>query len=159
MELNYENLKTQGNNKFKLGQYESAIKCYTDAIKLKEDEPITYSNRALCYINLRRFFEAKRDCDKAINLDPKQIKAYYRRAMALKELMRYQSALEDFLMVEKLDPDFPLTEKEIKKMERTIQGDKRIDFKDFKKPDDLLSKLPLKRFELNNQYSGVKNYN
>lgn len=42
--------------------------------------------RALCYLTLKQHKEAVQDCTEALRLDPKNVKAFYRRAQALKEL-------------------------------------------------------------------------
>lgn len=42
--------------------------------------------RALCYLSLKQYKEAVQDCTEALSLDPKNVKALYRRAQALKEL-------------------------------------------------------------------------
>lgn len=42
--------------------------------------------RALCYLKLERFAEAKQDCDAALKLEPTNKKAFYRRALANKGL-------------------------------------------------------------------------
>lgn len=42
--------------------------------------------RALCYLKVERFAEAKQDCDAALKLEPTNKKAFYRRAMANKGL-------------------------------------------------------------------------
>ena len=46
--------------------------------------PKLYSNRAMCYTKLMSFDLSLKDCDKAIELDPKFIKAYLRKANAQK---------------------------------------------------------------------------
>lgn len=43
-------------------------------------------SRALCYLNLKRYKEAIQDCTEALKLDTKNVKAFYRRAQAYKEL-------------------------------------------------------------------------
>lgn len=42
--------------------------------------------RALCYLKVERFSEAKQDCDAALKLEPTNKKAFYRRALANKGL-------------------------------------------------------------------------
>lgn len=43
-------------------------------------------SRALCYLKLQRFGEAKQDCDAALELEPDNKKAFFRRALANKGL-------------------------------------------------------------------------
>ena len=43
-------------------------------------------SRALCYLKVERFAEAKQDCDTALSLEPTNKKAFYRRALANKGL-------------------------------------------------------------------------
>uniref|UniRef100_A0A4W5PUU3 Uncharacterized protein n=1 Tax=Hucho hucho TaxID=62062 RepID=A0A4W5PUU3_9TELE len=45
--------------------------------------------RALCFLKLDMFAEAKQDCDSALRLEPANKKAFYRRAMANKGLKDY----------------------------------------------------------------------
>lgn len=42
--------------------------------------------RALCYLSLKMYKEAVSDCDMALLMDSANIKAFYRRAHAYKEL-------------------------------------------------------------------------
>lgn len=52
--------------------------------------------RALCYLTLKQYKEAAQDCTEALRLDPKNVKALYRRAQALKELKVSQEVLKSF---------------------------------------------------------------
>lgn len=52
--------------------------------------------RALCYLTLKQHKEAVQDCTEALRLDPKNVKAFYRRAQALKELKVSQEFLTSF---------------------------------------------------------------
>lgn len=42
--------------------------------------------RALCYLALKQYKEAVKDCTEALKLDGKNVKAFYRRAQAYKAL-------------------------------------------------------------------------
>ncbi|KAL0948329.1 hypothetical protein HGRIS_010916 [Hohenbuehelia grisea] len=70
---------------------------YTRAIIVSpEPEPVFYSNRAACYMNLGKLDAAVQDCDSALSLDPTYIKALNRRAGAYEKLNKYEEALRDY---------------------------------------------------------------
>ncbi len=62
---NVENIVWFGRRTAYLGQYEEAIKIYTDGIKKFPKEPQFYRHRGHRYISLRKFDEAIRDLEKA----------------------------------------------------------------------------------------------
>lgn len=78
--------KTRGNDCVKNGQHEKAVKYYTEAINLNKSDPVFYTNRALCYLKQSKFVECIDDCTKAIGLDAKAVKAYYRRMQAREQM-------------------------------------------------------------------------
>mmetsp|Transcript_2402 Transcript_2402/g.5113 ORF Transcript_2402/g.5113 Transcript_2402/m.5113 type:complete len:351 (-) Transcript_2402:58-1110(-) len=111
-DLTVEELKSRGNEHFKAKELESAIVYYTAALDLLEEgdpkppeaeDPkyasVLYGNRSQCYINLCRevngedpaigkeargyAMKANMDSAKAIELDPTNGKAYYRRGCAV----------------------------------------------------------------------------
>lgn len=53
-------------------------------------------NRAFAHIRLENYGAAVADADKALDLDPKYIKGYYRRADANFMLTRFKDAVKDF---------------------------------------------------------------
>jgi len=66
---------------------------------------ILHSNRALAYIKLRRWTEVVEDCSAALRLMPGNVKANYRRALALFELEQFEAALGDIEHAVPLLPD------------------------------------------------------
>ncbi|KAG8931819.1 hypothetical protein FRC02_002113 [Tulasnella sp. 418] len=63
-----EQLKEQGNDKFKKKMYTEAIELYTRAIELNPNEPSYLTNRAAAYMALKRFKPALEDCRTAASL-------------------------------------------------------------------------------------------
>ena len=93
--------KERGNKRFAGKQYAKAISEYTQAIALADDENDPevakyYGNRAQCHACLEQHAEAESDCDAALRLDPKYVKALVRRANAREKLGRPEQAMVDF---------------------------------------------------------------
>uniref|UniRef100_A0A8C0IAH5 Translocase of outer mitochondrial membrane 34 n=1 Tax=Bubo bubo TaxID=30461 RepID=A0A8C0IAH5_BUBBB len=96
-------LKEEGNELVKKGNHKKAVEKYSESLKLNQ-ECATYTNRALCYLALKQYKEAVQDCSEALKLDPKNVKALYRRAQALKELKDYKSSIADIKSLLKTEP-------------------------------------------------------
>lgn len=87
-------LKEDGNEAFRQGDYKKAVELYTSALMIKEDNHILYTNRAQSLIKLQKYLDASHDCRKAIKLKPDFIKAYIHLSKALKELGEFQEAID-----------------------------------------------------------------
>ncbi|XP_038657664.1 mitochondrial import receptor subunit TOM70 [Scyliorhinus canicula] len=99
-----QSAKNKGNKFFKAGKFEQAIQCYTEAISLcplnqKQDLSTFYQNRAAAFEQLQKWNEVAQDCTKAVELNPKYIKALYRRAKAYEKLDNKKECLEDVTAV------------------------------------------------------------
>lgn len=70
------------------------MESYSEMIKRAPDDARGYSNRAACYIKLLAFPSAVTDCDEALKLDTKFIRAYLRKAQALQAMREYNKALD-----------------------------------------------------------------
>ncbi|KAF7328823.1 ADP/ATP carrier receptor [Mycena venus] len=98
--------KTKGNAAYSSKKFAAAARLYTLAIDVApKPEPVYYSNRAACYVNMTppKHELVVEDCDEALKLDPIYVKALNRRAMALEGLHRYIEALRDFTAATILD--------------------------------------------------------
>ncbi|XP_072901236.1 mitochondrial import receptor subunit TOM70 [Hemitrygon akajei] len=99
-----QSAKNKGNKYFKAGKFEQAIQCYTEAISLcpldqKQDLSTFYQNRAAAFEQQQKWKEVAEDCSKAVELNPKYIKALYRRAKAYEKLDNKKECLEDVTAV------------------------------------------------------------
>ncbi|KAK3190549.1 Palmitoyl-protein thioesterase 1 [Lecanicillium sp. MT-2017a] len=116
-------LKNQGNKSFAAGDFPQAIKLYSEAIDLDSSQPAFFTNRAQAYIKTEAYGYAISDADKAIEIDPKLIKAYYRRGLARTAILRPKEAIDDFKECVRLDPankDARLKLEECKKIVRQL---------------------------------------
>ncbi|XP_002012588.3 tetratricopeptide repeat protein 12 [Drosophila mojavensis] len=76
-----------GNADYRQGNYENAVRMYSQALENIKDSPVLYINRSLSYIKLSQFKRAIIDCDFVLNkLDEKNMRAWLYRAMAYKGL-------------------------------------------------------------------------
>lgn len=86
--------RERGNEFFKASKFVDGVREYTESIKRNDKDPRNYSNRAACYAKLLAMNEAEKDCNTAIALDPKFIKAYIRKAAVLHTKKEYMSCVD-----------------------------------------------------------------
>jgi protein-histidine N-methyltransferase len=95
-----ESCKEMGNKAFNNNEYEKAINWYTKGLELNPNHNILLSNRSAVYLLLHDYEKALEDSSKSIAIDPRYIKAYHRKASALREVSKFQEAL--FILSEAL---------------------------------------------------------
>ncbi|XP_069676351.1 stress-induced-phosphoprotein 1 [Periplaneta americana] len=98
-----EEEKEKGNELFKNGDYATAMKHYTEAIKRNPDDPKYYSNRAACYTKLAAFDLGLKDCEKCVELDPKFIKGWIRKGKILQGMQQHSKAISAYQKALELD--------------------------------------------------------
>ncbi|XP_072221494.1 uncharacterized protein [Leuresthes tenuis] len=96
-------LANAGNRLAASGQYEMAVRCFTDAIKYNPKEFKLFGNRSLCYERLQQYENALRDADVALSMKPNWIKGFFRKGKALCGLKRYYEASLIYKKVLKLE--------------------------------------------------------
>uniref|UniRef100_A0A3B4BJ94 Sperm associated antigen 1 n=1 Tax=Periophthalmus magnuspinnatus TaxID=409849 RepID=A0A3B4BJ94_9GOBI len=79
-EARFTLLKQEGNELVKKGSFQEAMEKYTQCLTLQPNECAMYTNRYALTS------KAKQDCDSALELEPSNKKAFYRRALAHKGL-------------------------------------------------------------------------
>ncbi|XP_061687624.1 mitochondrial import receptor subunit TOM34 isoform X2 [Syngnathoides biaculeatus] len=98
-------LKEEGNALVKKGEHAQAADKYTLSILHHGREAATFTNRALCFLALKRYHDAASDCDAALAIDGTNIKALYRRALAQKELKDMKSCVRDLNKLLEVEPN------------------------------------------------------
>uniref|UniRef100_A0A671Y7K4 Unc-45 myosin chaperone A n=1 Tax=Sparus aurata TaxID=8175 RepID=A0A671Y7K4_SPAAU len=100
-------LKEEGNTLFKAGDMQGALCCYTKALKLSDrqaESAVLYRNRSACYLKLEEYSKAEADASKALDTDPGDVKARFRRAQAFQKLGRLDQAFLDAQRCAQLEP-------------------------------------------------------
>ncbi|ORX70789.1 TPR-like protein [Linderina pennispora] len=90
-----QSLKTRGNKFFMAKRFPKAIEMYTQALRFDED-PVFLSNRAACYAASEENDKVIEDCTRALELEPRYVKALMRRAQAYENIDRFRDSLYDF---------------------------------------------------------------
>ncbi|XP_015001272.3 sperm-associated antigen 1 isoform X1 [Macaca mulatta] len=119
-EKTFKALKEEGNQCVNDKNYKDALRKYSECLKINNKECAIYTNRALCYLKLCQFEEAKQDCDQALQLDDGNVKACYRRALAHKGLKNYQKSLIDLNKVLLLDSSIIEAKMELEEVTRLL---------------------------------------
>lgn len=73
--------------------------------ELKQMLLVGYLNLALCYLKLNKLKECIVNCDQALEIDPKNVKAHFRKGLAYMPTNDYEKALKQFETVLEIDPN------------------------------------------------------
>lgn len=103
-------LKLKGNKHFKAKRFQEALECYMEGLALTPYDDIAVNlvtNIAQAHIKLEEYDDAMEFLDRAIALDPKNIKAHSRKAFVLSECMdgKLEESVEWAEKAYKLDKD------------------------------------------------------
>jgi len=112
--------KQRGNEAFGSGEYAQAILLYSLALDKADELPdvddpfpakhqlfprdVTLSNRAACFLKLGQHEKAEADAKKASEINPKNIKAVFRRGLALHAMKQFMAAIPILAEAHKLEP-------------------------------------------------------
>ncbi|XP_016835211.1 serine/threonine-protein phosphatase 5 isoform X1 [Cricetulus griseus] len=137
--------------------YENAIKYYSQAIDLNPNNAIYYGNRSLAYLRTECYGYALGDATRAIELDKKYIKGYYRRAASNMALGKFRASLslpDQVVKVKPNDKDAKMKYQECSKIvkqkafERAIAGDEHR--------RSVVDSLDIESMTIEDEYSGPK---
>lgn len=87
-------LKDQGNRMFSARKYDDAINCYTKAIIKNPTNATYFTNRALCYLKLKKWDLSCQDCRRALDMDQNMVKGHFFLGQSLMELDLYDEAIK-----------------------------------------------------------------
>ena len=134
-------LKSQGNEYFKMGSYESALETYfkclesieMDSKDEKDDQNDDAEIRTTLNVNIAAVYMKIKDWAKCVEYASKTLvsdpedkmnlkwKAMYRRGVALKHLKRYPQAAAELTIVLKLKPDYAKAKKHLESIRKLMK--------------------------------------
>lgn len=154
-----EKLKDDANQYFKQQDYQEAVNLYTKAIELSPTSAVYHANRSIANLRMENFGYALNDANKCLDLDPKYVKGYYRRAAAFMALGRFKQALKDFETVVRFRPTDQDAKKKVTECGKIV---KQIAFAKAIAVDDSVIKksvadgINVKSMLVENNYTGPK---
>lgn len=98
-------MKEKGNAALTSGEYEEAVKHYTDAIALDPKNHVLFSNRSAAHAKAGNYATALEDAEHTVSLNPSWSKGYSRKGSALAYLGRYDEAIAAYEKGLQLEPD------------------------------------------------------
>ncbi|KPI89891.1 putative TPR-repeat protein [Leptomonas seymouri] len=119
--------KEKGNALFQAGHLLEAVAAYTTGIELDPASSTThvlYANRAMCYLKLGQWSAAEKDATTCVQMNTGYAKAYYRRAMARKNLHKLKEARADLEAVLALAPKDASAQQEMVEVTKAIQAER-----------------------------------
>ncbi|KAK8710598.1 hypothetical protein V6N13_145914 [Hibiscus sabdariffa] len=97
--------KAKGNAAFSSGDFNAAIKHFTEAINLAPTNHVLYSNRSAAYASLHQYDAALSDAKKTVELKSDWSKGYSRLGAAHLGLHQYQDAISAYKKGLEIDPN------------------------------------------------------
>jgi len=128
-----EQFKLQGNEAFNKGKeyFKAAQNYYSKAIRQPNvpanKRTVYFSNRAAVEFELENYGKSIEDCNEAIKLDPKNLKAYYRGHKASNKLGKFEEGLDFLTEGLKVDPENTALLQAKKKFEEKLLEKQRDD--------------------------------
>jgi tetratricopeptide (TPR) repeat protein len=89
------------------GNFEKAVTCFSNAVKIEPNKPSHYIQRALAFSALRQLEQALTDCDVAMKLAPKDGTIIATRGRIFQQLGKYDDAIKQCQIALVLSPSSP----------------------------------------------------
>ncbi|XP_022759056.1 hsp70-Hsp90 organizing protein 3-like [Durio zibethinus] len=97
--------KAKGNAAFSSGDFNTAIKHFTEAINISPTNHVLYSNRSAAYASLHQYDAALSDAKRTVDLKSDWSKGYSRLGAAHLGLHQYQDAISAYKKGLEIDPN------------------------------------------------------
>ncbi|XP_018543490.1 uncharacterized protein LOC108890906 isoform X1 [Lates calcarifer] len=108
-----------GNEFASSGDFNMAVKYFTDAIKYNPTEFKLFGNRSFCFEKMQEYEKALTDAELCLNICPGWVKGLFRKGRALAGLKRYEEAAQAFREVLKLDSSYAEAAQELMRVQIT----------------------------------------
>ncbi|KAF9899016.1 hypothetical protein BX616_003360 [Lobosporangium transversale] len=92
--LSAEQIKTQANQEYKVGNYAAAVDLYSQSIKIEPSNATYYGNRSAALMMIKKYSDAYKDCQTAIQLDPTFVKCQLQLGNVNESIRLYTKVLE-----------------------------------------------------------------
>lgn len=136
-----EQLKARGNEAFGAGEYGQAILQYSLCLDKAAELPdannsdnknaslfprdVIYSNRAACFLKLGQHEKAQADAEAALHMNDDNVKAHFRKGLALHAAQRYAEALPVLAHAHKMEPQNKQIKQALQFAEVRLQQEQR----------------------------------
>ncbi|KAF9350237.1 hypothetical protein BGX26_011551 [Mortierella sp. AD094] len=111
--LTAEQLKAHANEEYKRGDYAVAIDLYGQCIKLEPSNATYYGNRSAALMMIKKYTDAAKDCQTAVQLDPAFVKGYLRGAKCQMQLGNINESIRLYTKTLELEPKNAQAAKEL----------------------------------------------
>ncbi|XP_053736390.1 sperm-associated antigen 1-like [Synchiropus splendidus] len=112
--------KDKGNEAFRAHDYEEAVAYYSRSISIIPTV-VAYNNRAQASIKLKQWHRAMMDCQKVLEMDPRNAKGLLRRATVYKHKGDLKRAAEDLRQVLEEEPQNTAAAQLLSEMEKKLE--------------------------------------
>ncbi|XP_068210015.1 protein unc-45 homolog B [Palaemon carinicauda] len=119
-----QQLKDEGNEAYKNGEFDTALEKYTAALKISDDEKdrsVLFKNRAAVYLKTEDYASVVKDCTECLEISPKDPKALFRRAQAYEALDKKEKAYTDARALQAVDPKNKEVQAMLARLHREVQ--------------------------------------
>ena len=97
---------SQGNAACLRGEFDLAVRHFSDAIRLNPQAAVTYNNRGYAYLQTGDLEKALADYNEALRRDPRYAKAHFFRGSAYEDKGEQAKAVADYTAAMRLDPKY-----------------------------------------------------